>query len=99
MKKALIIRPEAESDLAEAYAWYEERVPGLGSDFLLRVDAALSSIKRSPGMYPFVHKNVRRCLIRRFPYGIFYVFESNQIVVLAVLHAKRDPRAWQERVK
>ncbi len=99
MKKALIIRPEAEADVAEAYAWYEERVPGLGPNFLLRLDAALSSIQRDPKMYPIVHENVRRCLIHRFPYGIFYVFESNRIVILAVLHAKRDPRAWQERAK
>jgi plasmid stabilization system protein ParE len=52
MKKALIIRPEAETDLAEAFAWYEERVPGLGSDFLLSVDAALASVQRNPEMYP-----------------------------------------------
>jgi hypothetical protein len=51
MKKALVIRPDAERDLAEAYGWYEERVPGLGSDFLLSIDAALSSIQRTPKMY------------------------------------------------
>lgn len=97
MKKALIIRPEAETDLAEAFVWYEERVPGLGSDFLLSVDAALASVQRNPEMYPVMYKNVQRCLIRRFPYGIFYIIEKGEIVVLAVLHAKRDPRTWRER--
>jgi hypothetical protein len=50
MKKALIIRPDTERDLAEAYGWYEARVPGLDSDFLLSIDAALSSIQRTPKM-------------------------------------------------
>jgi toxin ParE1/3/4 len=97
MKKALIIRPDAERDLAEAYSWYEAQVPGLGSDFLLSIDAALSSIQRTPEMYPIVYKNVRRALVRRFPYGMFYVVEEVRIVVLGILHARRDPKTWQDR--
>jgi toxin ParE1/3/4 len=97
MKKALSIRPDAERDLAEAYGWYEARVPGLGSDFLLSIDAALSSIQRSPETYPIVYKNVRRALVRRFPYGIFYLVEEDRIVVLGILHARRDPSTWQDR--
>ena len=54
MKKALIVRPDAELDLAEAYSWYEARVSGFGSDFLLSIDASLSSIQRTPEMYPIV---------------------------------------------
>jgi hypothetical protein len=54
MKKALIIQPDAEHDLVEAFGWHEARVPGLGSDFLLSIDAALSSIQRNPEMYPIV---------------------------------------------
>jgi toxin ParE1/3/4 len=98
MKRPLIIRPEAEFDLAEAYGWYETQLPGLGSQFLLSVDAALASIQRTPELYPVIHKNVRRSLIRRFPYGVFYVAEQDRIVVLAVLHARRDPRSWEDRV-
>jgi plasmid stabilization system protein ParE len=92
MKRSLIIRPEAERDLAEAYEWYESQLDGLGSDFLLRIDATLSSIQRTPDLYPAVYGKIRRALIRRFPYGIFYLVERNRIVVLGVLHARRDPR-------
>jgi len=98
MKRALIIRPEAERDLAEAYQWYESQLAGLGSDFLLRLDATLSSIQRTPDLYPTVHRKIRRALIRRFPYGIFYLVERNRIVVLGVLHARRDPRTWRRRM-
>ena len=97
MKLALIIRPEAERDLAEAHGWYESKIPGLGSDFLLCVDATLYSLQRTPEIYPIVHKNVRRALIRRFPYGVFYLVEKDRIVIIGVLHARRDPRTWRHR--
>jgi len=97
MKRSIIIRPEAEQDIREAYSWYETQMSGLGANFLLRIDAALSSIQRHPRQYPLIHRNVRRCLVRRFPYGILFLEEDKRIIVLAVFHAKRDPRSWQER--
>lgn len=97
MNLELIIRSVAEAELAEAFDWYEERVPGLGSDFLLSVDAALNVITRNPQQYPIVHKTIRRALTRRFPYEILFVIEHERIIVLAVFHAKRDPKNWQDR--
>lgn len=97
MTRSLIVRPEAESDLSEAYAWYEDRLTGLGSDFLLCVDAVMHSILRNPEMYALVYKDVRRALVRRFPYGVFYVVGESQLTVLAVFHAKRNPKSWQAR--
>ena len=96
-KQKLIIRPEAESDIQEACAWYEDKSKGLGADFIRCIDAALSLIQRSPELYAQVHKNIRRALIRRFPYGIFYIAEVDKIIVLAVLHVKRNPKHWQKR--
>lgn len=97
MTRELIVRPEAEAELSEAFDWYEERVSGLGSDFLLNVDAAFHSILRNPHLFPVVHNNLRRVLIRRFPYQIFFVLEDKRIVVLAVFHARRNPRRWMRR--
>ena len=97
MKQKIIIRPEAESDLQEAYAWYEDQSKGLGADFILCVDASLSLIQRSPELYAQVHKNIRRALTRRFPYGIFYITEVDKIIVLAVLHVKRNPKPWKKK--
>jgi hypothetical protein len=59
MSRELIIRPEAEADLSEAFNWHEVRVPGLGSEFLLDIDALLNSILRNPQQYPVVHKTIR----------------------------------------
>ena len=54
MSRELIIRPEAEADLAEAFEWYETHVPGLGSEFIRTVDSLFNSIIRNPQTYPVV---------------------------------------------
>lgn len=97
MSLELIIRPEAEADIAEAFDWYEARVSGLGSQFLLVLDAVFSSILRDPNVYPRVHKKVRRALTRRFPFAVFFLAENKRVVVLSVLHVKRNPRIWKRR--
>jgi plasmid stabilization system protein ParE len=95
--RELIIRPEAEAELGEAFEWYESRVQGLGSEFLLSIDATLAGILRNPLQHALVHKTVRRALLRRFPYEIFFVLGDHHIVILAVLHAKRNPKRWTDR--
>lgn len=82
MSRELIIRPEAEADIAEGFAWYEAQASALGSEFLLVLDAAFNSILRNPNLYPQVHKRVRRALTRRFPFGVFFLAEKKRIVVL-----------------
>jgi plasmid stabilization system protein ParE len=93
----LVLRPAARDDLEEAAGWYEAQRWGLGSDFLGRVDAAMESIMREPSLALEVGNGVRRALIRRFPYGIFFLQEEGMIVVLAVLHHRRDQRVWRQR--
>jgi len=94
----VIIRPEAEADLVGCYRWYEQQLPGLGNDFLGRVNAVLEAISQHPQMYPAVHRGARRALLPRFPYAVFYVLEHDTASVIAVLHAARDPTVWQERL-
>ncbi len=91
MKYDLIVRPEAEQDMQGAFGWYEDRVSGLGKEFLRCVDAAMAQISRSPITHPIVYKSIRRILTRRFPFGVFYMVAARKVVVLAVLHARRDP--------
>jgi toxin ParE1/3/4 len=93
----VVIQPEAQIEIAEAYDYYESVSNGLGSAFLLAVEACIDGIQRSPEMYTVVYREVRRGLLRRFPYGIFYIVEVDQIVVPACFHARRDPKQWQRR--
>src|SRR6266852_9695000 len=97
MSRSLVIREEAEADLAGAKHWYEEKRAGLGDQFILCVDAAIERICRMPEVHAVLHKGVRRGLVRRFPYGIFYRIEDDYISILAVMHNRRDPGHWQAR--
>ena len=98
MKQKLILRQEAEQDLAESHAWYEERVPGLGADFLASVEQALKSVQENPSQFPLIYRDIRRALIRRFPYGVFFAFSDQRISVLAVMHTAREPGKWRRRI-
>ena len=97
MSYTLLIRPEAELDIQDAYQYYEEGEQGLGSEFVRAIDACFSQIGRNPLAYPLVHRQIRRALIRKFPYGIFYIVENSKIIVIACFHSKRDPKRWQDR--
>ena len=98
MTRPLIIRPEAESDLREACAWYEGQASGLSGKFLQEIDRTLTRLHESPRVYAKVEKEARRALIRRFPYGIIFIEEPDKVVVLAVMNQARDPGRWQERI-
>ncbi|HEY8504701.1 MAG TPA: type II toxin-antitoxin system RelE/ParE family toxin [Gemmataceae bacterium] len=94
----MIIRPEAEADLAGAKQWYEGQKEGLGAEFLLRVEEVFERIARTPEVHSAVYHDVRRALTRRFPYAVYYRIEGSDVIVLAVFHTSRDPRHWQSRV-
>jgi len=60
--------PEARLDLLDAQAWYDDRVPGLGTEFVRAVDFAASGITRFPAAFPVVRGKIRKAVLRRFPY-------------------------------
>lgn len=91
------LRPEAEQDVAEAALWYEANEPGLGAQFVDEVQATLNTIAEQPNAFTAVHKTVRRALVKRFPFGVFYKTDRDGLVIIAVLHGSRHPRAWKER--
>lgn len=98
MKYKVIVRPEAEDDLKEAFSWYEDNRTGLGHDFLMQVDAGINFIKRNPDVHPIEYKGTKKHLIKRFPYKIIYLVEEEKIVILAVIHGKRNPVLIRKRV-
>ena len=98
MDNKLIVHPEARMDLLDAFHWYQEQSDGLGYDFKLCVDEVISSIKRNPHIHKILFQDIRRAVTRRFPFGVFYTVEDNKIIVLAVIHARRDPGNWKKRI-
>ena len=98
MAAELITAPEAEDDIADAYAWYESRRPGLGEEFLSCVDACIEAILRTPQMCALAHENYRRGLVRRFPYVVFYEYTGDTVTVYCIFHTSRDPSKWRQRL-
>ena len=99
MSFELVIRPEAEADVFDAFRWYNDQVPGLGQEFLVELDDAFESIRANPEASRKLHREFRRALTRRFPYSVYYAIRGERIVVFAVLHAARDPRLWAKRAR
>jgi plasmid stabilization system protein ParE len=92
------LRPEAEEDLADASAWYEEQRQGLGHEFLDEVLTMISSIAEAPLVYPDIYRNTRRAIINRFPFSVYFRVERATIVVVAIMHGSRNPRRWKSRI-
>ncbi|HYJ04751.1 MAG TPA: type II toxin-antitoxin system RelE/ParE family toxin [Chthoniobacterales bacterium] len=94
----VIYHPDAEAELIEAAKFYQRRVPGLGAQFLNGVDHAISVISAAPGRWAVIEKDVRRYLIRRFPYAIYYRAHPDELRVLAFKHHRRHPDYWRYRI-
>ena len=97
MKPRLLLEPEARTDIADAFTWYEDQRTGLGSEFLAELARVLERIEEHPDAYAIVRGSTRRVLVRRFPYSVFYILDPDLVAVTAVMHGRRDPRRWQER--
>ncbi|MDF1501794.1 type II toxin-antitoxin system RelE/ParE family toxin [Roseisolibacter sp. H3M3-2] len=90
-------RAAAAADLAAAYEWYEGRESGLGEALLRAVGEAAAGAAAAPEQYPVVRGDVRRVLVGRFPYGLFYRVLRGEVVVVACFHLRRDPQVWHRR--
>ena len=93
----LRLRDAAEADIGDAHAWYRERGHDLGDQFLQALDQCFESIQRNPLAFPTVHGDIRRALLRKFPYCVFYIMGESELVVLGCLHGHRDPKVWHSR--
>jgi len=98
VKRRLIILPQAELDVSDAASWYEGRRIGLGDEFLGELDSVLRRIIESPFQFPKIKKNIRRALLRRFPYSVYFDVSTETLELIAVLHQHRDPRTWEKRI-
>jgi plasmid stabilization system protein ParE len=97
MNQILLLRARAEADVQAIYDWYESKQSQLGEEFLTALGQNLERIREQPELYPILYKNVRRALLRKFPYLVFFTVTPTRILVLAVLHASRDPAIWPRR--
>jgi plasmid stabilization system protein ParE len=99
VSRRFIVRPLAEADLENAAQWYDEERPGLAQRFLKDVDRSFVRLRERPLQFPVVAGDVRRALLHTFPYAIYFRVSDEIIVVLAVLHLRRNPNIWRGRVR
>ncbi|MEK6539488.1 MAG: type II toxin-antitoxin system RelE/ParE family toxin [Deltaproteobacteria bacterium] len=90
--------PEAKDEFNKDIEYYENCEPGLGYDFSIEVHAAIQNIVNYPTAWPIIGEDIRRCLVNRFPYGIIYSIEQGEIFILAVMHLRRHPDYWKNRL-
>lgn len=97
MSFPVVLRPEAEQDLLSARDWYDRQRVGPGGEFAAQVSAAFGRRAAMPEMFAPRWQDVRSCRLRRFPYVVYYRALADRVEVQAVLHASREPSAWQSR--
>jgi plasmid stabilization system protein ParE len=97
MSLPVVLTPEAQAEFDDAFDWYENQRPGLGTVFAERVQDALDRISANPQLHATVFKDIRKAVVQRFPYSVYYRAETSRVLVIAVFHGRRDPSIWQAR--
>ena len=98
MSRAIVFRRAARTEFHRAADDYEKLRPGLGPKFLRNVQAVLDRIAAMPEMHRVVFRDARRANVKGFPYCVIDRAEPKRVVILAIIHGKRDPSTWQSRV-
>jgi len=91
--------PEAAAEFVQAIEYYEECEASLGYDFAIEVYAAIERTMAYPKAWPIIEEDIRRSLTRRFPFGILYAEEGEELFIVAVMHLHRDPGYWKHRAR
>ena len=91
MRYNITLSLEAEDDIFNAYQWYEQQKAGLGDEFTGALENSFSSIQSNPDTYGFRRKNIRGCLLKRFPYLVLYLIDDSNIRIISIFHTHRKP--------
>ena len=93
------IHPLAALDFEHAKNWYNLQKENLGNEFTLELEKLFSHIANNPKQYPKFRNNIRKAVVKRFPYSVFFEIESDFIKIYAIFHNSRRPITWKKRVK
>lgn len=92
-----VFHPQALTEYTEAVQYYLEQRVEVAQAFIDAIEDAVYRIRESPTRYIVIDEDVRRCMTRKFPYGILYTIEQDYILILAVMHCSREPGYWKKR--
>lgn len=90
---------KARLEFKAGYRWYEKEKEGLGEEFAECVYEAIAYLEKKPKIHAKVYKDVRKAVVSRFPYCVYYTIEANRVYIISVFHSIQDPAKWQSRVE
>ncbi len=99
MRFTLRYLPEAKRELHEGIAWYAKNAKGLGKKFSLAVNQALKPLRKMPKMHSLVVKDIRRAVVKDFPYIVLYRVTDKEVIVISIFQTDQDPAKWQSRIE
>jgi plasmid stabilization system protein ParE len=95
---SFVFHPEARFEFLEATRYYTRKEEGLGLRFTSQIRDAVAKIIEAPRRWNILEGEVRRYLIKIFPYGVLYTAEIDHILIIAVMHCRREPGYWRHRL-
>lgn len=90
-------RAEAASDVVLARQWYDDQHAGLGDDFVEALERVIEVVGALPEAFPEIASGVRRALVARFPYAVYYRAVGDVVDIIACLHTRQAPVPWSSR--
>lgn len=94
----LAFHPEALLEFEEAIRFYKQRGRSLGQRFARAIQTTIGKIIATPDRWRVLEEDVRRCLVRVFPYALLYTIEEDHILIVAIMHGRRRPGYWRHRL-
>ena len=95
--REIVLLPDAEAELREAFLWYHERSPLAADAYRIEVFRAIDSLRTDASMWPADEHGIRYCMLRHFPYSLHFEIDGQTVTVLAVAHQRRRPGYWRDR--
>lgn len=97
MSLSVTFHRAAQAELVEASAWYEGKQQGLAAEFVAEIERCITLVSERSAQFAVIRQDIRRIVVHRFPYCVYFKAEKSRIVVLAVFHSSRDPSIWSSR--
>ena len=95
----ILIESSASLEIEEAAKWYEAQQIGLGIEFVLEIDIAITKVQENPKLYFKSYRGIRRALLHKFPYAIYFVINDTKPRILAVLHQASSDATISSRLR
>jgi len=90
--------PAALEEYEESALYYVAISPFVANRFIDEIESAIRRMCRHPRACSVIEDNIRRCLVKRFPFGIYYSLEADHILIVAIMHLSRMPGYWKDRI-